>query len=475
MLARPQLRTWLVLAALTVAALLIHGYHFGIEDAAIYVPGILKLIDPSLFPHDSDLFTTQTRSALFASLVAGLVRLSGIPLEYVDLLLYIIFLFAFLAGCHSVARACFAAEHERWFGVALIAALLTLPVAGTAIYLADQHLHPRVPATAALLFAIPAGLERRWIRLVLLVIVAAAFHPQMAFYGAGFLLVLAWPDSWRLPHRGALLLGPLSLFSEPMTEAWRAALRSRTSHYLLQWRWYEWLGAIGPSILLALCARILPSQKAQRLCRRTAVYGILVLAAGMVITIPEAFEALTPLQPMRGLHLVYIVLVLISGGLIARWTSKVPWRWSLVLLPLAGIMFFAQRQLFSQSDHVDLPWRTPRNPYVQAFLWAREHSGPHTLFALDPYYKARGDYYGFRAWARRSMLADDKDLGVSGLFPANAERAHLEVRIRTPWRDADFPALRDVYGVYMVILDRDHPARLTCPYQNERVRVCLLQ
>jgi hypothetical protein len=428
-----------------------------------------------LFPHDSQLFTPQTQAAFFAPLVALLVRITRIPLEYLDLLLYVACMFALLAGCYALARACFLSERERWFGVAMVAALLTLPIAGTAIYIADQHLHPRVPATAALLFAISATLDRRWIAAVVLVILAAGLHPQMAFYGAGFLLVLAWPDSLRISGRSALLVGPFSLFSQPMTEAWRAALRRSTSHYLWQWHWYEWVGAIGPSVLLTVSARFMPNEKGQRLCRSAAVYGLVVLAAGMLITIPEVFEPLTPLQPMRGLHLVYIVLVVVSGGLISRWTGPIPWRWALILVPLAASMCFAQRQLFSQSDHLDLPWRAPRNPYVQAFLWAREHTAPNTLFALDPDYMAHSDYYGFRAWGRRSMLADDKDLGIAGLFPQSAERAYLEIRIRSPWASADFAALRDVYGVTMVVLDRDHPTKLVCPYQNERVRLCSLR
>jgi len=36
----------------------------------------------------------------------------------------------------------------------VISALLTLPVAGTALYLDDQYLHPRALATAAILAAI---------------------------------------------------------------------------------------------------------------------------------------------------------------------------------------------------------------------------------------------------------------------------------------------------------------------------------
>jgi hypothetical protein len=272
-----------------------------------------------------------------------------------------------------------------------------------------------------------------------------------------------------------LFAGSVPLFSHPTTEAWQAALRSRTSHYLLQWHWYEWLGAVGPSVLLAFFARTLPSRSARRLCRRAAAYGLLVLAAGMAITIPEQVEPLTPLQPMRGLHLVYIVLVLTIGAMIARWSGNIPWRWAVILVPLAAIMFYAQRQLFANSDHFDLPWRTPGNAYAQAFLWARKHTPRDALFALDPYYKRQDDHYGFRAWSRRSMLADDKDLGVAGLFPLNAERAYLEMRVRSPWNNADFEVLRDVYKVGWVILDRAHPAPLVCPYENQRVRVCRLE
>ena len=41
---------WLLLAALTVGAVLVHGYHGGAEDAEIYLPGVLKQLNPALFP-----------------------------------------------------------------------------------------------------------------------------------------------------------------------------------------------------------------------------------------------------------------------------------------------------------------------------------------------------------------------------------------------------------------------------------------
>ena len=39
-----------ILLLLAFAAILVHGYHPGAEDAEIYLPGIEKRLDPSLFP-----------------------------------------------------------------------------------------------------------------------------------------------------------------------------------------------------------------------------------------------------------------------------------------------------------------------------------------------------------------------------------------------------------------------------------------
>ena len=45
-----RFRRIIALAALTALALLIHGYHPYAEDAEIYLPGVLKILNPSLFP-----------------------------------------------------------------------------------------------------------------------------------------------------------------------------------------------------------------------------------------------------------------------------------------------------------------------------------------------------------------------------------------------------------------------------------------
>src|SRR5579862_5487467 len=58
------------LILLTAAALLVHGYHIGIEDMAVYLPAIKKLLHPSLYPYDANFFLLYTQWTSFHHFVA---------------------------------------------------------------------------------------------------------------------------------------------------------------------------------------------------------------------------------------------------------------------------------------------------------------------------------------------------------------------------------------------------------------------
>ncbi len=491
------LRTFAFLASLTLGAALVHGYHLGIEDQAIYLPGVEKNLNPELFPHDSELFLPQTRPTLFDEMVAASVRATHLPLETVVFRWQILSIFLLLWACWRLACRCFAAAEARWAGVALVAALLTMPVAGTALYLADQYLHPRTLATAGILFAVVEVLDRRLFVAVLWIVLAALLHVQMAFYGALFCVFLGW-NSGKLPAPaggsgqtereklvqpvGAGLSFPWKSLFEPASEAWKAAARTRTQHYLLQWQWYEWLGAAAPLALLFWFAKLTQlsgQSRAAFLSRRTLAFGIFGLVSALVLTLPPQLERLTPYQPMRILHLVTLLFVLLAGGLIGQHVlrRKVV-RWLLLFVPLCAGLFYAQRQLFPASEHLELPGRIPRNRWVQAFLWVRANTPEDAYFALDPAHMRESgeDQHGFRAFSQRSMMADVvKDPGVVTLFPQIASRWQRETKARERWstfKMADFLRLKKEFGVNWTILSKPVRVPLSCPYQNELVAVC---
>jgi hypothetical protein len=95
------------LGILTVAAVAIHGYHLGVEDAEIYIPAVSKLIHPDLFPYGADFFQSHERLSLFAPIVAWTARLSHLSTDATIFSWWVVTLFATLIACWMLAVVCF--------------------------------------------------------------------------------------------------------------------------------------------------------------------------------------------------------------------------------------------------------------------------------------------------------------------------------------------------------------------------------
>jgi hypothetical protein len=176
-----------------------------------------------------------------------------------------------------------------------------------------------------------------------------------------------------------------------------------------------------------------------------------------------------------------MVLIVIAGGLLGQFILKDRvWRWFALFVPLSLGMFFAQRQVFPASAHIEWPFAPPRNPWAQAFDWIRDHTPTDALFALNPaHMELPGeDENGFRARAQRSMLADlVKDKGAASMFPPLSILWAKQINDQQNWPQftlQDFERLHQKYGVTWVVVEQHAPAGLTCPYENSTVRVCRL-
>ena len=102
------------LGLLTAAALAIHGYHLGVEDAEIYIPAANKLLDPRLYPYAAEFFLSHERLSLFAPILAWTARLAHLSLDWTVFLWYIVTLFATLVACWMLAATCFPSSRARW-------------------------------------------------------------------------------------------------------------------------------------------------------------------------------------------------------------------------------------------------------------------------------------------------------------------------------------------------------------------------
>jgi hypothetical protein len=473
----------LLLLLLTFAALLVSGYHPWAEDAEIYLPGVEKLLHPELFPFNAQFFEDHASHTVFRYLIAESVRFTHLPLATVLFVLQLTSIFLLFLACWQLIGRCFPDRNARWAGVSLIAALLTLPIAGTALYILDQYLDPRNLAAFAMIFAIVSVLDRKFVRACVLLALAAVIHPLMAAFAILYCgLLIAVQNNGAYPATVAALV-PFGLTLDPPNYAYDQVALHHPEHYITHWTWYELLGAIAPLFILGWMTRFARSRgmrNLELLCRTLVIYLLFCLPIALVFSIFPRFEALARLQPMRSLYLLYILMFLFGGGLLGQYVLKNRmWRWLVLFVPLCTGMFVAQRTLFPVSAHIEWPWSTPRNGWVQAFEWVQQNTPVNSVFALGTDYMElpSAEQQGFRAVAERSRLADERDAGAASMFPTLAEEWLRQSQAQRGWENfsrVDFERLHAQYGVTWVIIQASDPQDIECPYENDAVKVCRL-
>ena len=499
----------LALAALSVLALLLNGYHPLAEDGGLYVAGVEYTLNPTLFPHYTAFVTEHLYFSIFAPTLAALVRLTHLSLSTILLATYLLSAWLTFYAALKLLRRITTNNLAQLISLCLLAVFWTLPVAGTSLLLMDPYVTARSISTPLSLLAVAFALDHRTLVRPLLLctlslLLAAAFHPLMAAYTFALILILRLPQRriiWILLTLFALLLATLlNHFAPAETPTIIAAEKSRYYWFLTEWKWFELLGLAGPLAVLALLLRRFRrsldphSNAAATLCRASITLGsIATLIALLFAHENSPTHIVARLQPLRVFLILYAIMTLLLGATLAqlllearaRSTSPVTRRTlatlpALILIALATTMFEVQRNTFPNSQHIELSNQAPRNPWSQAFLWARDNSPPDALFALDAKYVNEDgeDAQTFRATALRSALPDfSKDGGEAAITPALATQwqpaAAAQINLST-----ESDALRDArlipFGVTWLVLHSTAHTAHPCPYNNGTIKVCQL-
>src|SRR3954469_20586407 len=95
------------LAALTAAALVVHGYHLGVDDGEIYVPAARRLLDSRLYPFAPEFFLSHAHLSLFSPILAWTARLTHLSMDATIFGWYVVTLFAMMIASWKLACACF--------------------------------------------------------------------------------------------------------------------------------------------------------------------------------------------------------------------------------------------------------------------------------------------------------------------------------------------------------------------------------
>jgi hypothetical protein len=481
-------RPAVTVALLTPLVLAVHGFHPLADDGAVYVTGIKKVANPSLYQTDAVFALSPTHLSIFAHLLAAPLRPGLLSLPALLLVCHLASIFLFLLGCRRVAERIFPFACSRWGAVLLAACCFTLPVAGTSLCIMDPYVTARSFSTPLSLFALAAVLDEQWIRCALWLELAALLHPLMAIYAAIAMVTVAvakrgrWRSLIVLYSLGWILCAVIFMLthSAGLPSAYELAALSRSYFFLSSWRWYEYPGLLLPLLLLGIAG-----------ARNRTPAGVLAIAAfslgagALFISVCFVHRSgslwLARLQVLRAFQFVYIAGVLLSGGWLGSLAQRHRRTIAALYLSVALALFAGQRLTYAASNHVEWPYRTPHNPWQQAFLWIRANTPNDALFALDnDYIESPGeDAQGFRATAERSAVADYfKDGGIASNFRQAAQpwlqgsQATFQLNGATDRERLD--RLRPL-GVTWIVLSAQASTALSCPFTNAGARVCRLR
>ena len=499
-----------LVSLMTVCAVVIHGYHPFAEDGGIYAAGIKRLADPTLYPHAAGFVGMHPRFSLFTPIVAALARWTGWPVEAVLLLLHLgtvwLTLWAtwMLAGRMASGKA---DRQERSSGaVLLMTAWISLPIAGTSLLMMDPYVTARSFSTPCTLLAMVGVLDavcgaerlRGVVMCVAALAVAIVMHPLMGAYGAVCVLCLGlllhaqsgrarWSVAVGFLVVAVVCATSVQLMSPAESPVVLRAELTRSYCFLANWQWFEWMGLLGPMILLGWAAyRMRESDRrgGRAMSEMAVIAGITAMVLALLFArVGASRYTVAWLQPLRVFQVVYLILTVVLGAAMGEWMLRGHlWRWIVAFAVIGAPMLLLSRSATPHGPHVEWPGHAALgNAWVEAFRWVRENTPKDSLFALDAdYITARGeDAQGFRAIAERSALPDrTKDGGDAGSKPGLATEWERAVTAQTGLERATDGQRRQrlgPLGVGWVVLEQGSPTGFDCPYRNAGVKVCRMQ
>ena len=232
------------------------GYRYGVQDQSFYIPAILRHLDPTLYPHDTELLDAQDQLLAFDNGTAHLVRVTGWSLPAIFLGGHLASLTLLFTGAVGIGRALY----RSWWTVAGLAFALTLrhQITDTGVNSLEGYFHPRMLAFALGVTALLVFLRGRSWHALTVAAVAVLLHPIIGLWFVLWVSVasVVADNRSRSILSGAALAGlamvavmvvwgPLQDQLVQMDEPWLAVLASKNYLFPHDWPWVTWLVNLG--------------------------------------------------------------------------------------------------------------------------------------------------------------------------------------------------------------------------------------
>ena len=397
------------------------GYRYGVSDQAFYVPAVARALDPSLFPRDAPLIDAEGRLMVVDEILAGTAAATGLSLQMIFLVAYLMSLAILWAGLVLVGTR----VYKNSWAVAALAAAFTMRhrIPRTSANSFEPYFHPRMLAFGLGVLAIGALLRRRDGWAVGLIGLAAFIHVTTALWFTVMIgIALAVLDvRWRrlaIPcgiaaaviGLLAVTIGPLRDAVTIMDDVWLQAVSSKASLFATGWPAWAWMANFGFLALLWWAYRERVRRGDARPEDRALVWGATAVVALFVLTLPfvaARFALVVQFQIPRVFWLVDFVALIYVVAALAESRQPLTHRARTValLLVAAAVSRGAYVVSVEHPERALFEVGIADSPWEQTMTWLAERPGDAHVLA-DPGHAWK---YGssVRVSAKRDVLLEE--------------------------------------------------------------------
>jgi len=459
------------------------GYRYGVSDQAFYVPGVVRALEPAAFPHDAALIDAQGRLMLTDELIAGIVRATGVSLETLFFIAYLLSLALTWVALIAIGARVYT---TTWGTIALAAAFtLRHRIPRTSANSFEPYFHPRMLAFAIGLMAIAGVQRRKYVAAIVLVGVSALVHVTTAFWFSiliGVAMAILEPRLRRLAIAIAgagLVIGAWAFTIGPlrtrMDDVWLQAVATKDSLFAMQWPAWAWianfamLGGLWWAHAYRRARGQATAQDAALVWGATALVGVFVLTLPLVAA-HVAFPV--QLQISRVFWIVDVLATIYGLSLLRRESVARVVAFAILLVSFARAVYVMG---IERPDRELFGLHLPESPWTDAMHWlATEPPGAYVL--ADP-----GHSWKYGSSVR---VAARRDVFLEGVKDSAIAIYSRDVAARVVEREAaigDFTTLTaeraqqlaEKYDLNYLVTD----AQLSLPiaYENERFHIYRLK
>lgn len=507
------MKHFLIIASLSITAILTHGYQFAVSDQEIFIPYILKAADDSLFKNDLLFEQSSSFLSLFYPIYGVLNRL--FDLQILFFVSFIIFQFIFFLVIYNFSKTLIKDENLAY--LSLFPFLMPKFIGGTATLTYDIFFGYRSIGVVFLILFLNSLFQKKIIKSILFAALGMVFHP-LSIVPNLFLPASIFFEKIR--HRlssidkkvfiaiGFFLILIAAFFSRgifPRNDEWHSIIKSRDDYlFLSTWGVRGWA-----SFFMYIALILLLLKKLQLAVRKTALLflsiSLTVLIAAYfvleIIRVPSIaqFQLTRSITPLAYIALTISPLLLVQEKLLLKLIGFVAFlslslnAFNLLFISITTLIlaFIFQRKLdrslkisiqfikftsaiviamalissFSNEENIRSIIQFPKekSDWIDLQIWAKSNTNQTDVFLVPP------DQTGFRIFSQRPIIGDIKD-GAVVIYDYEFAKKWFEIKQDTQnyynLTTKDFILLQNKYDFSFIVTKLNHSLDYEKIYQN---------